>query len=85
MSWAVSVDSTIVRAHQHAAPGCAIAAAPPTERRGTRTSGYRPGHVVLIDEAGMANILLLGRVLADASAAGAVVRLLGDPHQLAAI
>ncbi|MEV5384439.1 hypothetical protein [Streptomyces sp. NPDC052721] len=31
----------------------------------------------------MAGTLLLDRVLADASAAGAVVRLLGDPHRLA--
>ncbi|MFD5079522.1 MobF family relaxase [Streptomyces sp. NPDC058371] len=45
----------------------------------------RPGDVVLIDEAGMAGTLLLDRILADASAAGAVVRLLGDPHQLAAV
>ncbi|MGX1886510.1 AAA family ATPase [Streptomyces sp. NPDC055287] len=33
----------------------------------------------------MASTLLLDQVLADASAAGAVVRLLGDPHQLAAV
>ncbi|WP_331725298.1 MobF family relaxase [Streptomyces zaomyceticus] len=45
----------------------------------------RPGDVVLIDEAGMAGTLLLDRILADAAAAGAVVRLLGDPHQLAAV
>ncbi|MFJ9580890.1 MobF family relaxase [Streptomyces sp. NPDC101191] len=45
----------------------------------------RPGDVVLIDEAGMAGTLLLDEILADASAAGAVVRLLGDPHQLAAV
>ncbi|MGX1886793.1 MobF family relaxase [Streptomyces sp. NPDC055287] len=45
----------------------------------------RPGDVVLVDEAGMAGTLLLDQVLADASAAGAVVRLLGDPHQLAAV
>ncbi|MFD6335083.1 MobF family relaxase [Streptomyces niveus] len=45
----------------------------------------RPGDVVLIDEAGMAGTLLLDEVLADAAAAGAVVRLLGDPHQLAAV
>lgn len=44
-----------------------------------------PGDVVLIDEAGMAGTLLLDRILADAAAAGAVVRLLGDPHQLAAV
>ncbi|WP_333764875.1 AAA family ATPase [Streptomyces sp. IBSBF 2390] len=45
----------------------------------------RPGDVVLVDEAGMAGTLLLDEVLADAAAAGAVVRLLGDPHQLAAV
>jgi AAA domain len=45
----------------------------------------RPGDVVLVDEAGMAGTLLLDRILADATAAGAVVRLLGDPHQLAAV
>ncbi|MEU6071906.1 MobF family relaxase [Streptomyces sp. NPDC047082] len=45
----------------------------------------RPGDVVLVDEAGMAGTLMLDRVLTDAAAAGAVVRLLGDPHQLAAV
>ncbi|GAA2720593.1 MULTISPECIES: MobF family relaxase [Streptomyces] len=45
----------------------------------------RPGDVVLVDEAGMAGTLPLDRILADAAAAGAVVRLLGDPHQLAAV
>ncbi|MGW6144404.1 MobF family relaxase [Streptomyces sp. NPDC055140] len=45
----------------------------------------RRGDIVLVDEAGMAGTLLLDRILADAAAAGAVVRLLGDPHQLAAV
>ncbi|MFE4925157.1 MobF family relaxase [Streptomyces sp. NPDC056661] len=45
----------------------------------------RPGDVVLVDEAGMAGTLLLDRILTDAAAVGAVVRLLGDPHQLAAV
>ncbi|MFH8260532.1 MobF family relaxase [Streptomyces roseolus] len=45
----------------------------------------RPGDVVLVDEAGMAGTLLLDEILADAAATGAVVRLLGDPHQLAAV
>ncbi|MFJ5951418.1 MobF family relaxase [Streptomyces noursei] len=45
----------------------------------------RPGDVVLVDEAGMAGTLLLDKILADTAAAGAVVRLLGDPHQLAAV
>jgi conjugative relaxase-like TrwC/TraI family protein len=62
-------------------------------QRGRATEGktvgkdfqLRPGDVVLVDEAGMAGTLLLDRILADAAAAGAVVRLLGDPHQLAAV
>ncbi|MFI6278048.1 MobF family relaxase [Streptomyces sp. NPDC050988] len=62
-------------------------------QRGRATDGktvgkdfqLRPGDVVLVDEAGMAGTLLLDRILADAAAAGAVVRLLGDPHQLAAV
>ncbi|MFJ3575923.1 MobF family relaxase [Streptomyces rubiginosohelvolus] len=45
----------------------------------------RPGDVVIVDEAGMAGTLLLDEILADAAAAGAVVRLLGDPQQLAAV
>ncbi|MEV4868517.1 MobF family relaxase [Streptomyces syringium] len=45
----------------------------------------RSGDVVLIDEAGMAGTLLLDKILADATSAGAVVRLLGDPHQLTAV
>ncbi|MGW2109936.1 MobF family relaxase, partial [Streptomyces sp. NPDC001948] len=44
-----------------------------------------PGDVVVVDEAGMAGTVLLQRVLDDARAAGAHVRLLGDPAQLAAI
>ncbi|MGZ2361686.1 relaxase domain-containing protein [Streptomyces sp. 372A] len=62
-------------------------------QRGRATDGktvgkdfqLRPGDVVLVDEAGMAGTLLLDRILTDAAAAGAVVRLLGDPHQLAAV
>ncbi|MFE7328055.1 MobF family relaxase [Streptomyces sp. NPDC057565] len=45
----------------------------------------RRGDVVLVDEAGMAGTLLLDRILADAASVGAVVRLLGDPYQLAAV
>ncbi|WP_331725947.1 MobF family relaxase [Streptomyces sp. NBC_00470] len=45
----------------------------------------RPGDVVLVDEAGMAGTLQLDEILADAASCGAVVRLLGDPHQLAAV
>ncbi|WSM88192.1 relaxase domain-containing protein [Actinacidiphila glaucinigra] len=47
--------------------------------------GLRPGDVVVVDEAGAAGTRMLDRVLADAAAAGAVVRLLGDPRQLAAV
>lgn len=45
----------------------------------------RPSDIVLVDEAGMAGTFMLDKILSDASAAGAVVRLLGDPHQLAAV
>ncbi|MGW3308271.1 MobF family relaxase [Streptomyces sp. NPDC001073] len=45
----------------------------------------RPGDVVVVDEAGMAGTLRLARIVAEAEAAGAVVRLIGDPAQLAAI
>ncbi|MFE0063083.1 MobF family relaxase [Streptomyces sp. NPDC059003] len=45
----------------------------------------RPGDVVVVDEAGMAGTVRLHRVLDDARAAGAHVRLLGDPAQLAAV
>ncbi|MGW3361218.1 AAA family ATPase [Streptomyces bungoensis] len=60
-------------------------ARPADDRQGGDDFRLRPGDVVLVDEAGMAGTLLLDRVLADAAAAGAVVRLLGDPHQLAAV
>ncbi|MFE5407094.1 MobF family relaxase [Streptomyces sp. NPDC056580] len=58
---------------------------PDAKQGGRDDFRLRPGDVVLVDEAGMAGTLLLDRVLADAAAAGAVVRLLGDPHQLAAV
>ncbi|MFB7287819.1 MobF family relaxase [Actinacidiphila glaucinigra] len=45
----------------------------------------RLGDVIVVDEAGMAGTRLLDKVLADAASAGAVVRLLGDPRQLAAV
>ncbi|MFF2205874.1 MobF family relaxase [Streptomyces sp. NPDC058145] len=57
----------------------------PDGKQGGEDFRLRPGDVVLVDEAGMAGTLLLDRVLTDAAAAGAVVRLLGDPHQLAAV
>lgn len=44
-----------------------------------------PGDVVLVDEAGMAGTLRLDAVRAVAAERGAVVRLLGDPMQLAAV
>jgi hypothetical protein len=44
-----------------------------------------PGDVVVVDEAGMAGTLRLARVVAEAETAGAVVRLIGDPAQLAAV
>ena len=44
-----------------------------------------PGDVVLVDEAGMAGTLHLARLLDTTTAAGASVRVLGDPAQLAAV
>ncbi len=43
----------------------------------------RPGDVVVVDEAGMAGTHRLHRLVQHAQHAGAVVRLLGDPQQLA--
>jgi len=45
----------------------------------------RAGDVVLVDEAGMAGTLQLATLVSKAVAAGATVRLLGDPAQLAAV
>lgn len=45
----------------------------------------RAGDVVVVDEAGMAGSLRLADVVAQADAAGAQVRLIGDPAQLAAV
>ena len=44
-----------------------------------------PGTLVLVDEAGMAGTLVLDRLVQRARQAGAVVRLLGDDQQLAAV
>jgi conjugative relaxase-like TrwC/TraI family protein len=44
-----------------------------------------PGDVVLVDEAGMAGTLHLARLLDLADKAGAAIRLLGDPAQLASV
>jgi hypothetical protein len=48
-------------------------------------AALRPGRLVVIDEAGMADTLTLERVVAYAVGRGAVVRLIGDDQQLAAI
>jgi len=45
----------------------------------------RAGDVVVVDEAGMAGTLRLAEVVAQADEAGAHVRLIGDPAQLAAV
>jgi conjugative relaxase-like TrwC/TraI family protein len=54
---------------------------------GDRDGFYRlgPGDVVLVDEAGMAGTHNLHTLLRHATAVGAVLRLVGDPHQLAAV
>ena len=44
-----------------------------------------PGTLILVDEAGMAGTLMLDRLIRRAHQAGAVVRLLGDDQQLAAV
>lgn len=45
----------------------------------------RPGDMLLVDEAGMATTENLAALTEIARAAGAVVRLVGDPHQLDAV
>jgi conjugative relaxase-like TrwC/TraI family protein len=59
----------------------------PAGARGDRDGFYRlgPGDVLLVDEAGMAGTHHLHTLLQHAQAAGAVLRLVGDPHQLAAV
>lgn len=44
-----------------------------------------PGDLVIVDEAGMAGSRRLAAVIADARRAGALVRLVGDPGQLASV
>ncbi|MFJ2194189.1 MobF family relaxase [Kitasatospora sp. NPDC087861] len=44
-----------------------------------------PGDLIIVDEAGMAGTKRLAAVIADAQQAGAVVRLVGDPGQLASV
>ncbi|UUZ58708.1 MobF family relaxase [Nocardioides sp. B-3] len=48
-------------------------------------ASIQPGTLVVIDEAGMADTLTLDRVIAYAAARDAVVRLIGDDQQLAAV
>ncbi|NED06421.1 AAA family ATPase, partial [Streptomyces sp. SID6648] len=43
------------------------------------------GDVIVIDEAGMAGSKRIAAVVAEAQEAGALVRLIGDPFQLAAV
>ncbi|GAB3589252.1 MobF family relaxase [Angustibacter peucedani] len=50
-----------------------------------RADPLRRGDVVLIDEAGMAGTMRLATITDAARSAGATVRLIGDPHQLAAV
>ncbi|MFC1435329.1 MobF family relaxase [Streptacidiphilus sp. N1-3] len=45
----------------------------------------RPGDVLVVDEAGMAGTRRLAGIVDDAIAAGAMVRLIGDPAQLGAV
>ncbi|WP_129840370.1 MobF family relaxase [Streptomyces sp. RFCAC02] len=45
----------------------------------------RAGDVIVVDEAGMAGTRNLARVVEEAEAAGALVRLIGDPAQLGAV
>lgn len=48
-------------------------------------TGIEPGDLLLVDEAGMASARDLADLTRIAAAAGAVVRLLGDPQQLASV
>ncbi len=52
---------------------------------GERWNHLRPGDMVLIDEAGMVDNLTLSALTNRALAAGAVVRMVGDPAQLGAV
>lgn len=48
-------------------------------------TGITPGAMILVDEAGMASTYDLDRLTRAAAEHGAIVRLLGDPQQLAAV
>ncbi|GAA0812098.1 MobF family relaxase [Spirilliplanes yamanashiensis] len=67
--------------HRHAAP-----TTPPGEPA-PRAAAFevRPGDVILVDEAGMAGTFNLDRLRVVAVRHGAVIRLLGDHRQLAAV
>ncbi|MBN1174893.1 MAG: relaxase domain-containing protein [Micromonosporaceae bacterium] len=56
-------------------------------RNGTDDPAWQlnPGDIIVIDEAGMAGTLNIDAVIAEARAAGAVVRPLGDPQQLGSV
>ncbi len=55
------------------------------DKQGPDATGITAGNVLIVDEAGMAGTLNLDRLVAHAKQLGAVVRLLGDPMQLAAV
>jgi len=56
-----------------------------TPGRGGPAWQMRPGMLVLVDEASLAGTLPLDRIVAQAAAAGTVVRFVGDHHQLDAV
>ncbi|MFL4496513.1 MobF family relaxase [Streptomyces sp. VTCC 41912] len=56
-----------------------------TGRRVAPEFQLNSGDVIVVDEAGMAGTRRLARVVEEAAAAGAVVRLVGDPYQLASV
>ena len=45
----------------------------------------QPGDMLLVDEAGMASTQNLAALVEIAKESGAVVRMIGDPHQLSAV
>jgi hypothetical protein len=75
----IGVPATTIAKVLHAHEQIATTGAPVPEGW-----ALRPGDVILVDEAGMAGTPALGRILALAEGPGALVRLLGDPMQLAA-
>jgi conjugative relaxase-like TrwC/TraI family protein len=54
-------------------------------QRVDRVFDLRAGDVIVVDEAGMAGTARLARIVEQAEAAGAHIRLMGDPAQLAAV